>query len=511
MNSLNRDLLRTRSLPPGVTGGILHDFPERIMQFGEGNFLRAFADWMIDELSERGLFAGRIAVVQPIRGGMIRQLNAQDGLYTVIARGIQAGNVVETRRIITSVSRGLNPYTEWADVAELARKPELRFVFSNTTEAGIAYVEEPYTPGSCPESFPAKVAELLYERFRAVGGDPARGLIFLPCELIDQNGRKLQECVLKHASAWNLENEFRHWVESANYFLDTLVDRIVSGYPRDDAARLSEALGYADQLLDAAEPFHLWVIEGPRHLADELPFHKAGLNVVWTDDLAPHRKRKLRILNGVHTASAPAAFFGGVRTVYEMMGDELFGCFVHRAVFEEIVPALSRNEEAEEERRYAAAVLDRFCNPFLQHQLLDIAINSVSKWKVRVLPSVLDGLRMKGKPPRLLTFSLAALLRFYDGTISSSTEFYGIRGGQRYPICDDADVLKAFARAWNAFHADGDLRRLVQTVLADESLWGMSLFQLPDFAESVERSLQAILAGGVRSAAASLLEKLCDP
>jgi len=262
MNRLSKPLLQQGFVPPSnLTCGPLTGFPERIVQFGEGNFLRAFADWMVDVLNEKGLFGGKVVAVQPIRHGMAATLNEQDGLYTVLLRGVQNGAVVETRRIITAVSRALNPYDAWDKLARCFRSPALRFVISNTTEAGIAFASEPHRPGQCPESFPAKVTALLFERFQAVEGGPAKGLVFLPCELIERNGDALRRCVLQYAEAWGLSRDFANWVNGSNHFLNTLVDRIVPGYPHDEVEQLARELGYEDKLLDAGEVFHLWVIE----------------------------------------------------------------------------------------------------------------------------------------------------------------------------------------------------------------------------------------------------------
>ena len=459
--------------------------------------MRAFVDWMLDVLNEQGMFDGRALVVQPIGQGMARQLNEQDGLYTVILRGIEGGKVSESRRLITSVSRGLNPVEDWPAVVGGFCQPEVRFVFSNTTEAGIAWLEEPFVSGRAPASFPAKVAALLYERFVKLGGDAAKGLIFFPCELIEQNGANLKSLVLKHAESWKLGAAFSDWVEKRNYFLNTLVDRIVPGYPAAEAAGLCAELGYEDRLLDAAEIFHLWVIEGPQHLADELPFHKAGLNVIWTDDMKPYRTRKVRILNGAHTASVLAAFHSGLNTVQEMMEDVLLGRFVRQVVFEEIVPTVPLPEE--ERRKYAEAVLERFGNPFIKHELLSIALNSVSKWKVRVLPSLLDHLKSRGQLPPALTFSLAALIHFYRGAAGSPRELTGTRNGMSYAIRDDQDVLRCFETAWRKFDQDRDVRALTETILANESLWGMNLVTLPGFADAVASHLEHLGSGDIRS------------
>ena len=455
---------------------------------------------MLNEMNSRGLFNGSAVLLQPVNQGLVGILNEQDGLYTLLTRGIRDGKPVETRQIITAVRRGLNPYTDWATALELMRRPELRVAVSNTTEAGIAYVEEPCTPGVCPNSFPAKVTALLYERFRTFGNDTARGLIFLPCELIERNGAKLREYVLQHAAAWGLSEEFQRWICEANYFLNTLVDRIVPGYPREDAARLAGELGYEDRLMVTGELFHLWVIEGPAHLAEEVPFAKAGLNVIWTDDMTPYRSRKVRVLNGAHTCSVLAAYLAGLDTVGEMMADPEFGQLVKQAVFEEIVPCLKMDDE--ERRSYAAAVLERFQNPFIRHELLSISLNSVSKWKVRVLPSLLDYLDANGKLPSVLTFSLAALIRFYDG-VSAGNELLGTRDGQPYPIRDDAPVLAVLERAWSTHRTD--LATLVATVLGSEALWGTDLTRIPGLAEAVTGHLQRIVQQGARAAAVAAL------
>ncbi len=331
--------------------------------------------------------------------------------------------------------------------------------------------------------------------------------------MIDRNGDNLRRCVLRHAEAWNLEAEFRlkaglraaefrRWIERHNYFLNTLVDRIVSGYPRDEAARLGDELGYHDELFDAGEPFHLWVIEGPAQLADELPLDKAGLNVVWTGDLTPYRTRKVRILNGAHTAGALLAFQAGLDTVYEMMRDPLLGSFVRQVVMEEILPAVPLGER--EKREYAEAVFERFRNPFLKHALLNIALNSVSKWKTRVLPSLLDFLKANGRLPPALTFSLAAMVHFYRGQRSDSMEFQGRRDDAHYPIRDEPDVLDFFEEAWAAHRAGRSTRDLAATVLAHRSFWDADLSALPELTETVAAGLDAILEHGARHAVSIL-------
>ncbi len=504
MPLLSRHYLATHPLPPAVaTCGPLTAFPERVIQFGEGNFLRAFADWMIDALNERGLFQGSVVVVQPIRQGAAAALNAQDGLFTVVPRGLRNGAPVEQRRIVTAISRALDPYADWDAVRACVRAPALRICLSNTTEAGIAYVEAPFDPDRCPESFPAKVAALLYERFRAFDGDPARGLLFLPCELIEHNGRTLRAYVLRHAASWGLGDAFRDWVLNHNPFLDTLVDRIVPGFPTAEAGPLAAALGYEDRLLVATEDFHLWVIEGPAALAAELPLQAAGLNVVWTDDLGPYRTRKVRVLNGAHTASVLAAFHAGIDTVRDMLADDLFHAFLRQAVFAEILPVLPFDPR--EREAYATAVLERFANPFIRHNLLSIALNSVSKWRVRVLPSLLDYVATHNRLPPALTFSLAALLFFYRGVRAPDGTLQGSRQGAPYPILDEPAALAGLEALWHALAPEPDPRAAVATCLADAALWGRDLAAIPGFADAVAAHLQRMLRDGMRAAAAAVI------
>jgi tagaturonate reductase len=503
---LRRELLARNFTPPAnLTVGTLKDLPEKVIQFGEGNFLRGFADWMLDAMNAQGRFNGKAVIVQPIKVGIAKVLNDQDGLYTLILRGVQGGKVVEQRRLITSVSRGLSPYEDWAAVVACVRNPQIRGFLSNTTEAGIAFVSETYTPGQTPESFPAKVTALLWERFQALGQAAAPGMVFLPCELIERNGENLKSIVLKHAANWNLGDAFIEWVKKQNYFLNTLVDRIVPGYPGAEVEKLTGELGYSDALLDTGEYFHLWVIEGPQHLSEEFPFHQAGLNVIWTDDMTPYRTRKVRILNGAHTSSVLAAYCAGLNTVLEMMQDEVFGAFVRKAVFEEIVPNIALSEK--EKSEYAEAVLERFRNPFIKHELISISLNSVSKWKVRVLPSLLDYRAKFGALPPALVFSLAALIHFYNGVGTSDRMLRGARKGEPYPIRDDLDILSFFEKRWHAFSHNRDLRALVTVVLANDLMWGKDLTVIPGLIDAVTAHLQTILLEGPRKAAAAVVNQ----
>ena len=324
--------------------------------------------------------------------------------YNLFLRGINNGQVVNEHTHVTSISRALNPYTQDEDYIALATSPDLRVLVSNTTEAGIEYLGTEKLTDTPPKSYPAKLTQFLYKRFQA----GLKGLILLPCELIDNNGDNLKACVLKYADLWELGDEFKTWVNTENDFCNTLVDRIVTGYPRDEVEELTKQLGYTDNLIDTAEIFHLWVIQGNHE--DELPFNKAGYNIVWTDDVKPYKKRKVRILNGGHTSMVLGAYMYGLNTVGDCMKDKTVSAFLKKCLFDEIVPTLGNSET---DIQFAKDVLERFSNPFIKHQLLSIALNSVSKFQVRVLPTILEYKEKFGKYPEALTFSMAALIAFY--------------------------------------------------------------------------------------------------
>ncbi len=387
----------------------------------------------------------------------------------------------------------IDPSTEWQALLTCAAAPGLRFLISNTTEAGIAYVEEHNTAGRCPQSFPAKLTALLWERFLKLGGSASAGLIVLPCELVEDNASKLRQIVLQHAAAWSLPPVFVAWIEQHNHFLNTLVDRIVPGFPRE-ADDLCARFGYDDGMMVAAEPFHLWVIEGSPQLAAEFPLHAAGLNVIWTDDLKPYRSGKVRVLNGAHTAMALAGFGAGLDSVKSVVDDEILSKYLHTLMFEEIVPFVPR--PAEERRQYAVSIMERFANPYIRHELLSIALNSVSKWQVRVLPTLKDYAAKHGKAPKLLSFSLAALLNFYHGSFNAAGEYEGRRAGKPYPIKDNPNVIGILDEAWCSWSIGEDLSGLVRRVLADVSLWGEDLTVIAALPEQVAAMLGRIKAVG---------------
>ena len=472
--------------------------PVRVMQFGEGNFLRAFIDWMFDVMNKQGKFNGLVQLVQPLAAGMGKMINEQDGLYTLILRGISGGKVIEKREIIESVKGCLNPYEEWDKVIECAVSNDLRFVFSNTTEAGIEYKPEPYTPGKVQNTYPAKLTALVFERWKKFAGAPDKGLIFIPCELIDKNGITLKKYMLQYASDWNFDPNFGKWLEESCLFVNTLVDRIVAGYPRDEAAKIEAELGYEDKLIDCGEIFHFFVIEGPKSLLKELPYDQCGLNVTITDNQTPYRTRKVRFLNGAHTADVPASILGGLTFVDEMMNDPEFGKMTRKAIFNEIFHTVNLPEE--EKKFFADSIVERFLNPFAHHRLLSISLNSISKWNVRVQPSLEDYTKLKGKLPDVLAFSLAALLRFYRLELDAEGKATGKCGSVTYPVSDSPDVLKFFASI-----AKKPVDEYVKTTLANADFWKRDLNEIPGLTKFVTEKISLIDAKGIREAVKSIL------
>lgn len=474
--------------------------PERALQFGEGNFMRGFVDWMIHKLNKNNLFNGRVVVVQPIEHGLADLLNAQDGLYTLLLRGIQNNEVVKEKEIISSISRVINPYKQYEAYLECAKNPDLRFIFSNTTEAGIAYSATDRYEDAPPASFPGKLTVFLHKRFEAFNGDPTKGMVIIPCELIEHNGDNLKKIVLRLATEWNLGRDFINWLENHNYFLSTLVDRIVTGYPRDEIQELTEEAGYEDKCYDTAEIFHLWVIQGDKRFSEELPFTKIGLNVIWTDDMTPYRTRKVRILNGAHTMTSLGAYLYGVDTVKECMDDPVIHKFMQKGIYEEIIPTLDLPEQ--ELNEFAAAVADRFANPYNKHYLLSISLNSTSKFKTRVLPSILEYIKRKNELPKVLSFSMACLFAFYRGTEIRDNVLIGKRAlGNEYNISDDMPVLELFKELWSAYDETREgAGKLVNNLLARTDMWGEDLTKLEGFADLVADYLYAITSKGVKEA-----------
>ncbi|MFU0825589.1 tagaturonate reductase [Clostridium sp.] len=464
-------------------------YPEKILQFGEGNFLRAFVDWQIDKMNKEADFNGSVVVVQPIEFGLVDKLNKQDGLYTLYLQGIKDGKAIREHSVINSISRGINPYTQYDEYLKVAENPELRFIISNTTEAGITFDETDKLEDKPQKSFPGKLTAFLYNRFKAFGGSKESGLIIIPCELIDRNGEKLKNIIIKYAEFWNLEEEFVTWLNSANTFCCSLVDRIVPGYPKDRIDEITKELGYEDNLVDVGEQFHLWVIEGPEWIKNEFPVEKAGLNVKFVDNMAPYRTRKVRILNGAHTALVPVSYLYGLETVGESVDHEVIGKFVREVMYDEIIPTLDLPED--ELKYFAGAVLERFQNPFVKHYLMSIALNSMSKFETRDLPSLLEYVNRKGELPKKLVFSLAALIEFYKGK----------RGEEDIKLADDDDILELYKTTWGSCDGTEEgLRKVVTTVLGYEKNWKINLNEIEGLTDAVANYLIKIEKLGIKEA-----------
>lgn len=468
-------------------GYLLKDAPERILQFGEGNFLRAFVDYFVDMMNEKCHFNSKIVLIQPIEGGeQIKEfINEQEGLYTLFLRGNEDGKKVNDKRVISSVSRCLNPYSDYEAYMECAKNPELRFITCNTTEAGIQYDPACRFEDRPASSYPGKLTQFLYARYQAFGGREGKGFVILSCELIDDNGKELEKCVLQYARQWELGEEFIRWIKEENTFCSTLVDRIVTGYPKKEAAAICEELGYEDHIIDTGEVFGFWVIEGPEKLKDELPFEQAGLPVLITDNHKPYKQRKVRILNGAHTSMVLGAYLAGQDIVRDCMKDDVIRGFMNQAIYKEIIPTLTLPEE--ELTDFAKAVTDRFNNPFIDHALLSISLNSTSKWKARVLPSLKGYVEKFGKLPGCLTASLACYLAFYRGVRLDEKGFMGLRGNEEYPICDDRSILEFY----NA-HRKDDNDTLAEAVLSNREFWGEDLTKIPGLKAKVAEDLKII-------------------
>ena len=469
-------------------------YPVKVIQFGEGNFLRAFVDWQIDKMNKEADFNGSVAVVQPLEGGLIHMLNEQDCLYTIYLQGIQNGKATKTHTVIDCIDRAVDPYKDYNKYLELAEIPSVRFIISNTTEAGIVFENDDKLEGGCQKGYPSKLTALLYHRFKTFNGALDKGLNIIPCELIDRNGEKLKEIVLKYAEIWNLGDEFITWINTANTFFCSLVDRIVPGYPRDTIEEVRTELGYDDNLVDVGEVFHLWVIEGPQCLKEELPIEKAGLNVKVVDDMTPYRTRKVRILNGPHTAMVPVAYLYGLETVGETVDHEIMGQYVRELIFDEIVPTLDLPHD--ELVQFGNDIIERFQNPYVKHYLMSIALNSMSKYKTRDLPSLTEYLKRKGELPRKLVFSLAALIEFYKGK----------RGNEDIKLADDEHILELYKNLWSECDgSESGLKTLVTKVLAYDRNWGMDLNEIEGLTQSVTDNLILIEKVGMKEAVKSVL------
>ena len=499
METLNYPVLKQS----GYDGYILEHAPEKVLQFGEGNFLPAFVDYWFDLANEKAGWNGKCVLVQPIAPGLAKMINAQDGLYTLYLRGSENGRKVDDKRVISSVSRCLNPYEkeDYEAMMEVAASDELEIIVSNTTEAGIVY-DPACQQGDCPpSSFPAKLTQVLYHRYQA--GKP--GILMLACELIDDNGKQLLKCVNQYIDQWGLEDGFKKYVNEDCTFCGSLVDRIVPGRIRDpkEVAELEEKNGYADPLTDVGEVFGVWVIEGDPKLNDVLPFRKAGLedHVFVTPDMSPYKKRKVRILNGAHTGFVLGAYLAGFDIVRDCMHDDTILKYMNKMLLDEVVPILPLDKE--DCKKFAAAVQDRFNNPFVNHELMSISLNSTSKWRARNMPSFLEYIEQNGTLPACLTMSFAAYIAFYSNDVQELTDAGLVckrAKGNTYTVSDDRWVLEFYYA-----HKDDDIPALVHAVMTNEQMWGRDLTRIPGFEDATVNNLAMIRAQGALAAYASCL------
>jgi len=480
-----------------------------VAQFGEGNFLRAFADQMIDVANEKGVFDGGVAIIKPIEFGSLDVFRRQNLMYTVILRGMQSGQKIVDHRVISAISEVVDPFNDYEAFLDIAKGETLRIVVSNTTEAGIVFDENDKLDNHPANTFPGKLTQFLHARYEHYRGAKDKGLIMLPCELIERSGTKLYECVSKFIKLWNLPEGFADWVKESCIFCNCLVDRIVSGYPTGEAESLErDLLGYHDELMVIGEPFGLWVIASDRYeeVSKAFPLDAAGLPVVFTDDETPYRDRKVRLLNGAHTSMVLAAYLAGLDTVDEAMADPSVRAFIEKVLYGEISPTVKL--PTEEVRAFADSVIERFENPFLGHKLLSIALNSVSKWKSRILPSFKDSLAASGELPACMTFSLAALAAFYRSSERGDGCLIGKRNaslGETYEIRDDVNVLDFFAAKSSLPNAE-----FVQALLSNTEFWGEDLSVISGMSEKITEYLDEISSKGMACVIKSLVQRLTN-
>jgi len=456
-------------------------YPERIVQFGGGNFLRAFVDWVVQILNEETDFDSGIVLVKAT-SGTYDTLDAQDKLYHVYLHGIQNGEFTEQTKLITSVNRTVYPYEGdgFSDYLEVAKQPEIRFIFSNTTESGIEYVDSDKQTDIPPSSFPAKLTLFLYERYKAFDGASDKGCIIIPTELIVDNATKLREIILQYADLWGLGDGFKSWINDHNMFCNTLVDRIIPGYPDAEAERIFEDIGYEDKMLVAGEIYHSWIIEAPQSLFDEFPINNTdtSLNIKIVEDASPYRTIKVRLLNGAHTSMVPIGFLLGIESVRESMEHPVLGQFIPDLIFQEVIPSITEVPDGELQD-FARDVFDRFRNPHIHHRLLTIALNTSSKVKERILPS-LDGYYAKAKElPERIVVALGAFIRFYKSEWQ----------GEDIPLNDDPDTIAWFKETWESSES---VEAVVKAVLSNTDLWDKDYTEIDGLVDGVTDAIQAI-------------------
>ncbi len=465
----------------------LFNKPERkikIMQFGEGNFLRAFVEWIIQDLNDKGAMDAGVVVVQPMPFGRVNELAAQDGLYTLRLEGIDNGENVKKSQVIDVIGDCVNPFTEYEKFLKYGESEDLQVIISNTTEAGIAVDPDDTDFTNCPKSYPGKLLALLKRRYDHFKGDMSKGLAIIPCELIDDNGDELYRCLTELAKINKMDAKFIEWMQNANHFTSTLVDRIVPGYPGNEIEAIQEETGYIDNNVVKGEIFHLWVLKKEPHIQKVFPADKTGLNVIFADDIHPYKQRKVKILNGSHTAMVPVAYLCGIDTVGEAVSDPIIGKFVRDFVFEEVNPTI--NLPQDQMVAFANSVIERYRNPYIRHELMSIALNSTTKFKTRLLPTLVDYVKIKGKLPNRLLFAFAALVEFHKGK----------RGNEDIALKDDPEYLAKWKELWSGF--GGDYNKLAKDALGWTEAWDMDMNGLhPEITATVAKYLKAMDTKGM--------------
>lgn len=470
-------------------------YPSKVLQFGEGNFLRAFVDWIIFKMNDEVNFDSGVTVVQPIEEGLAEMINDQDGLYTLFLQGIKNGEPVRDKYLIDVVNNCINPYSDFQAYMETARDENIKIIISNTTESGIIYLKEERKNNGVQRSYPAKLLSWLYERYNAIEDRENSGVLLLPCELIESNGKNLKKILNRIASDWNLEEDFIKWMNNNNTYCNTLVDRIVTGFPRERIDEICQELGYDDNLVVEGEQFHLWVIEGPKEVREMFPADRTGLNVVFTDDLQNYRTRKVRVLNGAHTSMVAVGLLSGIETVGQAVGDELVGKYIDDIMKEEISTTIDLPED--ELKVFVADVMDRFRNPYIRHMLGAISLNSNSKYETRVLPSILDYIKIEGKLPKKLVFGLASLITFYRGSYD----------GKCFELKDDQAIIQKYAIIWTKWNETLEsAEKLVKEVLSMDEIWKMDLNEVEGLHKMVSEYVYSINVYGMKKTLETILK-----
>lgn len=470
-----------------VCGKVKPERPIKIMQFGEGNFLRAFVDWIIQNLNDAGAINAAVAVVQPMPFGRVKELAMQDGLYTLRLEGIDKGEKVKSSRVIDVIGDLINPFEQYEHYLSYAESEDLQIIISNTTEAGIAVDPTDTDFTVCPKSYPGKLLALLKRRYDYFKGDMNKGLAIIPCELIDNNGDELYRCLTELAEINKMDKKFINWLQKANHFTSTLVDRIVPGYPRNEIEDIQKETGYIDNNVVKGEIFHLWVLKKEEYVQKVFPADSTGLNVIFADSIKPYKQRKVKILNGSHTAMVPVAYLCGIDTVGEAVNDKTIGKYVHDFVFNEVNPTIDLPQD--QMVAFANSVIERYKNPYIRHELMSIALNSTTKFRTRLLPTLEDYIRIKGGLPLHLLFSFAAIVEFHKGK----------RGSEAIALKDDPAFLEYWAKLWAEF--DGDYKKLAQKALAWKDAWETDMNALhPQITETVAKYLEDIDKNGMKAA-----------